>query len=306
MTDIVVLGSFMMDLVARSKRLPDNGETIIGNSFEKNAGGKGANQAATIAKLGKNVSFIGMVGEDDFGKLAEKTLKDSGVNVDYLLKVKNTSTGVGSVWVDESTGNNRIIIIPGANLKFSKDNLYDIQEIIKSADLIVLQLEMNLEMTFEAIEIAYQLGIPVLLNPAPATNLPDEVYKKISYLTPNETELSILSEMKTDSIDDVKNAAQYLVEKGVQNVVVTLGEKGSIWISKSGECVFSKSKKVKAVDTVAAGDSFNGALAYGIVEDWPKEKILEFANTVGALTVTKTGAIKSLPTISDVQKFCEE
>lgn len=304
MADIVVLGSFMMDLVARSKRLPQNGETIVGNTFERNAGGKGANQAASIAKLGKEVSFIGMVGRDDFGEMAKDVLKGVGVDTEHLLNSSSISTGIGSVWVDED-GNNRIIIIPGSNLAFSSANLHEVEKVIKSAKILILQLEMDFSLILEAINMAYAYQVPILLNPAPARKLSRDVYKKVTYLTPNETELEILSGMPTDTIENVKAAANSLIRQGTKNIIVTLGDRGSVWVSQDGEVIIAKSKKVTAVDTVAAGDSFNGALACGIIDGLDKREVLDLANTVGALTVTKNGAIQSLPTLNDVRAFIQ-
>ncbi|MGX7164727.1 ribokinase [Enterococcus massiliensis] len=304
MADIVVLGSFMMDLVARSKRLPQNGETIVGNTFERNAGGKGANQAASIAKLGKEVSFIGMVGRDDFGEMAKDVLKGVGVDTEHLLNSSSISTGIGSVWVDED-GNNRIIIIPGSNLAFSSANLHEVEKVIKSAKILILQLEMDFSLILEAINMAYAYQVLILLNPAPARKLSRDVYKKVTYLTPNETELEILSGMPTDTIENVKAAANSLIRQGTKNIIVTLGDRGSVWVSQDGEVIIAKSKKVTAVDTVAAGDSFNGALACGIIDGLDKREVLDLANTVGALTVTKNGAIQSLPTLNDVRAFIQ-
>lgn len=304
MCEIFVLGSFMMDLVSRANRLPDSGETVIGNSFMTNAGGKGANQAATIAKLNESVTFAGAVGNDDFGKEAKTILDEVGVNTKFLKAKEGVATGVGCVSVD-SAGNNRIIVVPGANLEFSKDDFNDISDQIEKAKLLMLQLEMDLEMTSSAIEFAYKKNVPILLNPAPAVQLSDQLLSKITYLTPNETELGLLTNRKIETTKDVFSAAKVLVEKGVKNVIVTLGDKGAIWVDQEMHTTESPSFKVEALDTVAAGDSFNGALAIGVLQKHSKEEILEFANKVGALTVTKQGAIQALPTKEDIAKYDE-
>lgn len=299
MARIVVLGSFMMDLLSKSTRLPSDGETLIGESFDKNAGGKGANQAATIAKLEEEVTFIGMVGEDDFGTEAKKVLSSVGVNTDYLLTTNQAATGVGCVWVDQK-GMNRIIVIPGANLKFSMNDFDRVKSIILEAELLVLQLEMDLLLTKKVIEFAHENQIKILLNPAPAVLLEESILKKINYLTPNETELGILTNKKIDTRESVLQAVHQLIESGVENVIVTLGEKGSLWMDQNFQVIEKSAYKVNPIDTVAAGDSFNGALAYGLVNNMEKKEILELANKVGAFTVTKPGAIKSLPTKKEI------
>lgn len=302
MSDIVVLGSFMMDLVTKTERLPENGETLVGTSFIQNAGGKGANQAATIAKLGKPVKFIGMVGNDDFGNEAKEVLNEVGVQTDYLEKSDLASTGIGNVMVGKD-GSNRIIIIPGANLKYSAKEFEKVKGLIKSAKLLVMQLEMDFKLTKIALDFAHKNGVETLLNPAPARELPMELLKKVNYLTPNETELGILTKQVISTTDDAIAAAQTLVEKGVDNVIVTLGENGAFWVDSNKNITKMKAFSVKAIDTVAAGDSFNGALACGIIDGLDKHEILKTANQVGALTVTKTGAIQALPTYEELYEF---
>lgn len=302
MSEIVVLGSFMMDLVARANRLPNNGETLMGNVFLENPGGKGANQAAAIAKLDEQVSFIGMVGEDTFGEEAITVLHDLGVDINNVVKTPEARTGVGCVWVEES-GNNRIIIIPGANLKYGEKELIKVKNTIEKAKLLVMQLEMDFDFTVQAIELAYSYGVPVLLNPAPARILPSEVLSKINYLTPNEKELELIVGEPLNSKEDIIQAAKSLIKKGVNNIIVTLGENGAVWVSEDEDVIEVDALRVKAIDTVAAGDSFNGALATAIVNKKSKKEALQFANKVGALTVTKIGAIQSLPTLVEVNNF---
>lgn len=302
MSDIIVLGSFMMDLVTKTERLPQNGETLVGQSFIQNPGGKGANQAATIAKLGRPVTFIGMVGKDDFGMEARKVLTSLGVSTEYLQETEKASTGIGNVMVDKD-GSNRIVIIPGANLNYSAEEFKKIKEKIRSAKLLVLQLEMDFKLTKLAINFAHECGVEILLNPAPARELPLDLLEKIDYLTPNETELGILTHQTIRTKTDALQSAKSLVNKGVKNVIVTLGEKGAIWIDQTGNSFGMKAFSVGVVDTVAAGDSFNGALACGITENLEKQDILKMANQVGALTVTKEGAIQALPTIEELEEF---
>lgn len=302
MNKIVVLGSFMMDLVTKVDRLPQDGETLIGQSFIQNAGGKGANQAATIAKLGREVTFAGMVGNDDFGLEAKRVLDSLGVCTKNLEITKLAPTGIGNVMVDND-GMNRIVIIPGANLVYSAKEFNQIKDLVRSTELLVLQLEMDFELTEQVIDFAHKNRVRILLNPAPARKLSKEILMKIDYLTPNETELGILTNQSIQSTEEAIQAAKLLIKEGVKNVIVTLGENGAIWVDESGTTTKMKAFSVGAVDTVAAGDSFNGALACGIIDDLDKEEILRTANQVGALTVTKAGAIQALPTIEELEEF---
>lgn len=299
--DILVIGSFMMDLVVKSPRAPENGETIIGISFSKFPGGKGANQAVAASRLGANVTMVGKVGADPFGEEALETLKNERINIQYMLKDPDNSTGVGFVTV-EANGNNRIIVVPGANLQYSKHDLVKIKDLIRKAKIIILQLEMDIDMIEQAVAYAYEYDVPVILNPAPARELSDQLLSKVTYLTPNETEAEILTGVKIFNNEDAIKAGKILLEKGVKNVVITLGEKGAIIVNSLGATHVS-GYQVNAVDTVAAGDSFNGALAVGLIKGMELKEVVKFANAVGALTVTKHGAIPSLPTSKDVENF---
>lgn len=298
---IVVIGSFMMDLVVTTSRAPMNGETIIGNSFNRYPGGKGANQAVTASRLGGNTTFIGKVGSDLFGKEAINTLSREKVNIDNLLIDDENPTGIGSVTLEES-GNNRIIIVPGANLTYTIENLQSVKSIIKNAEVIILQLEINLQVVEKAIQYANHCNVPVILNPAPACALSNELLSKVTYLTPNESEAGILTNTSIKTLKDATKAANILIEKGVKNVIMTLGNQGALIVNKE-ETIHVPGYFAKQVDTVAAGDSFNGALAIGISKKKPLKEIVQYANAVGALTITKNGAIPSLPTKEEVDRF---
>lgn len=299
--DILVIGSFMMDLVVQTPRAPENGETIIGTRFSKFPGGKGANQAVAASRLGGNVTMVGKVGTDPFGEEALATLRNENVNTQFMLKDNEHSTGVGFVTVEED-GNNRIIVVPGANLHYSKEDLEGIKDLIRTAKIVVLQLEMDLEMIEKAVNYAHEFNVPVILNPAPAQALTDELLSKVTYLTPNETEAEILTGVKINSMKDAIEAANILLDKGVNNVIITLADKGALIVNPTGHYHVA-GYPVKPVDTVAAGDSFNGALAAGIVKGLDLKGVVKFANAVGALTVTKSGAIPSLPSSEEVEEF---
>jgi ribokinase len=298
---ILILGSFMMDLVVRTPKAPENGETIIGTSFSRFPGGKGANQAVAAARLGGNVTMAGKVGVDEFGDEALKTLNKEKVNTQFMLRDNENSTGVGSIVLTEN-GDNRIIVVPGANQNYTFTDLKSIQGIIKNSNILVTQLEMDFEVTRQAISYAAANNVPVILNPAPAQKLDDELLKKVTYLTPNETEAQLLTGIKITTYEDAESAAKALLGRGVKNVVITLADKGSLIANESG-IRHIKGYTVKAIDTVAAGDAFNGALAFGITNGKTLEEAVKMANAVGALTVTKEGAIPSLPYLNEVTAF---
>ncbi|OMD05313.1 ribokinase [Paenibacillus odorifer] len=299
--DIVVIGSLNMDMVVRTNRSPDAGETLIGQAFALSPGGKGANQAVAAARLGAEVSMIGRVGKDTFGSEMLEIIRNEGIHIEHISVSEHQATGVASIIIEED-GENRIIVVPGANIELTVEDIQALEAVISQTKIIVLQLEMDLAMSEQAIAIAHRKGIPVILNPAPARVLKDEMLAQVSYLTPNETEAGILSGMTVDSAETAEQAARILLQKGVQNVIVTLGSKGALIVNAEGAKAVP-GFPVKAVDTVAAGDSFNGALAQQLVLGKTLEEAVSFANAVGALAVGKEGAIPSLPQLSEVEQF---
>jgi len=298
---ILVVGSFMMDLVVRTPRVPENGETIIGTSFNRFPGGKGANQAVAAARLGGAVTMAGKVGSDDFGDEFLSVLASEGINTAYILRDSQAATGVGFITLDHA-GNNRIVVVPGANLRYSVQDLAQIESLIKDSDILIMQLEMDMSVIEHAVELAGRYQVPVVLNPAPARALNDELLRGVTYLTPNETEAEILTGVKVTSIDRAKEAAEALLEKGVKTVVLTLAEKGALVASNAGATHVS-GFSVQPVDTVAAGDAFNGAFAVAISKGKSLVEACRFANAVGAIAVTRPGAIPSLPSAAEVERF---
>jgi ribokinase len=298
---ILVVGSFMMDLVVRTPRVPENGETIIGTSFNRFPGGKGANQAVAAARLGGAVTMAGKVGSDDFGDEFLSVLASEGINTAYILRDSQAATGVGFITLDHA-GNNRIVVVPGANLRYSVQDLAQIESLIKDSDILIMQLEMDMSVIEHAVELAGRYQVPVILNPAPARALNDELLRGVTYLTPNETEAEILTGVKVKSIDRAKEAAEALLEKGVKTVVLTLAEKGALVASNAGATHVS-GFSVQPVDTVAAGDAFNGAFAVAISKGKSLVEACRFANAVGAIAVTRPGAIPSLPSAAEVERF---
>lgn len=292
---IVVIGSMNMDYVVNVNKLPKKEETISATSFTTSIGGKGANQAFAAKKLGAEVFMIGAVGNDEAGRIIIERMTEENIHTSRIETV-NVPTGNAMITVEES-GSNTIVVYPGANDYVSKNIIDKNEDVIKEADFIILQLEIPIESVEYAVKLAKKYNKKVILNPAPAKKIPEELYGFIDILTPNETELESLSEEK-----DIKNGAKLLLCKGVKEVVVTIGDKGCYYLSKEDEFIIN-SIEVKAIDTTAAGDSFNGALAVGLCERKNMKETLKFANIVGALTTTKHGAESSLPNRIEVDRI---
>lgn len=301
MRKILVVGSFMMDLVVVTPRAPMEGETIIGKSFHQFTGGKGANQAVAAARLGGDVTMIGKLGKDAFGKAHVDSLKKEGINHESVLFDDIESSGIGNITLEEN-GNNRIIVVPGANLKLTPEDIEELKEKIQNSDIIILQLEIAFETVYKVIELGHKYGKIIILNPAPAAKFDDNFIKLVDYVVPNETEACILTGIKVISIDSAREAAKGLLNLGCKNVIITLGEKGVFFLNRDEE-IFQGSYKVKPVDSTAAGDSFIGAFAYSLANGLELKKALKLSCAVGALTVTRMGSQPSLPTLKEVKKF---
>ena len=300
MKNICVIGSLNMDLVVNVDTMPKPGQTIIGSNFKEVPGGKGANLAVAMARLNGNVSMIGKVGEDGFGQTLINSLKNDKVDTTYIQTAKG-ATGVALITVDKNAQNS-IVVSPGANFEVKEDDIDNNIEAIKNSDIVVLQLETPLNTIKYALNKAKELNKYTILNPAPAVKLDDEIIKNVDLLTPNETELEIISGVSIETEEDIQKAAQIMIEKGVKELIVTLGSKGSLYINKE-KSMFKKAYKVEAVDTTAAGDSYTGALAVALSNDKTIEEAMDFASKVGALSVLKEGAQSSLPTLEDVKNF---
>ena len=300
MKNICVIGSLNMDLVVNVDTMPKPGQTIIGSNFKEVPGGKGANQAVAMARLNGNVSMIGKVGEDGFGQTLINSLKNDKVDTTYIQTAKG-ATGVALITVDKNAQNS-IVVSPGANFEVKEDDIDNNIEAIKNSDIVVLQLETPLNTIKYALNKAKELNKYTILNPAPAVKLDDEIIKNVDLLTPNETELEIISGVSIETEEDIQKAAQIRIEKGVKELIVTLGSKGSLYINKE-KSMFKKAYKVEAMDTTAAGDSYTGALAVALSQDKNIEDAMDFASKVGALSVLKEGAQSSLPTLEDVKNF---
>ncbi|HON06898.1 MAG TPA: ribokinase [Verrucomicrobiota bacterium] len=301
---IIVVGSSNTDMVVKTSHLPGPGETVIGGEFITAAGGKGANQAVAAARAGGDVYFVAKVGDDHFGKSAIDGFKKEKIKTDYVYTDKKLPSGVALIVVDEK-GENAIAVAPGANSRLSPNDIKKAQKVIKSAKVLLVQLEIPLQTVIEAVNIASSCGIKTILNPAPAMPLPDELLSKISIITPNEIEAEILTGIKIVDEQTAKSAAITLKKKGVDTVIITLGEKGA-YLHNEDTSKLIPSIKVKAVDTTAAGDIFNGALAVSIAEEKQIIQAVRFANIAAAISVTKIGAQPSAPKRNQILRLLNQ
>ncbi len=296
---VVVIGSLNMDLVIRTDKMPKIGETLNGSNFVTACGGKGANQAVAVSKLKSDVTMIGNVGRDEFGKRLIKTMTSYGVNVDCIKQV-DTSTGVAMIVVANT--DNFIILDNGANYTLDESAIESLEDEIKKHKIMILQLEVKLEVVKKSMEIAKRHGIKVILNPAPAIKLPNDLLSGVDILILNETEIETLLGKEMLSFEDYKNGVKELEEKGIESVILTLGSKGVIFNSRGTVCA-KEAYRVNAVDTTSAGDSFIGGFVSKVLTGENIENSIEYAMAVAAVTVTRNGAMDSIPTREEVADF---
>ena len=298
---IVVVGSSNTDMVVKTPRIPVKGETILGNEFIMVPGGKGANQAVAAARLGAEVTFIARLGKDIFGDISLANFESNKINTHYILRDVETPSGVALIFVDEQ-GENVIVVAPGSNAKLKPGDVEHAESIFKSASVVLLQLEIPMETVEYTVSLAQALGIPIILNPAPATKLSSELFHNVTYLTPNETEASLLTGIEVNDISSAETAGKKLVKQGIGTVIITLGAVGALAVTKH-DTKLIPAPKVTAVDTTAAGDAFNGGFAYALATGKSLLEAVKFANYVGALSVTKMGAQPSMPSLNEVERF---
>lgn len=297
---ILVIGSANIDITVKVDRFPEKGETIMGKGLQYAFGGKGANQAITVGKLGGDVTFLTCVGDDTKGHELVKYLSEHHVDVSHVKYSKNSPTGTAIINVDKN-GDNTIAVVQGANLECDQAYILENEELFKECEYVLLQLEIPLEAVEGAILLASKYNKKVILNPAPANaELNKDVYKHITYMTPNETESAIMANSK--ECDVLKNA-QLLKEYGVQNVLVTLGEKGSLLYKDSNHQIEVPAIQVNAIDTVAAGDCYNGAFVKALAKGMNEEEAMKYASKASAIAVTRCGAQESIPTQEEMEAF---
>jgi ribokinase len=297
---ITVLGIFVADLCFIGKKIPSIGQTQIGNDFQIGPGGKGSNQAITVAKLNGDVNFISRLGDDEYGRMALEIYKSNNVKTNSIIKDKNEKTGVAGIFIDEK-GNNSINVIPGVANKISKKDIDNNLDTIKNSKIFLTQLEIPIDVTIYALEKAKNNDCTTILNPAPAHIIGKEYFKLIDYFTPNEKEAEFYLNKKIESEEEIKKAAKDLLNLGIKNLIVTLGEKGAFFKNNEEEYFVKPYTLIdEVVDTTGAGDVFNGALAFAIANDKPIKEAIIFANKVAAISITKLGAANSIPTIDQV------
>ena len=303
MKKICIIGSIGYDLTTYMYQFPKAGETIVGKKFIQNPGGKGDNQAIAAARAGGDVTFIGAVGDDNYGELLKKSLEANNVKT-HMKIVPNMSSQIATILIDE-TGENRIVIVPGANNFVDKKQIDDNFGIIKECDIILMQLEIPMETVEYVIDKFYELNKILILNPAPGAELSDNIIKKCTYLTPNENEIGLITKMPYDTIDNIKLAAKSLIDKGAQNILVTLGEKGAYLKNKDKDIIIP-TMKVKAVDTTGAGDCFNGVFAMYLGLGKSVIEAIKYANVASSISVTRPGTVPSLPYKEEVEEKFKE
>ena len=291
--NILVFGSVCIDNTVFTNVLPNAGTTVKGNSYFSNVGGKGANQACASLFLGGKVTFLGAVGKDDNGERIKQFLKEQKLS--SRIKESDKATGVAFITLEEKSGENRIIIVQGANLDLTKEDIDKNSDLFKEGDILLTQLETPIETVEYVLKLAHDKGMIVILNPAPVGPINTDTFKYVDYLVPNEHELEQLSDTS-----DIEKGAEKLLKMGAKNVIVTLGEKGSLLITKE-EHIYCPPHKVEAVDTTAAGDSYLGALVTKLAEGKDILDAMKFATLASSITVTRKGAIVALPHLEELK-----
>ena len=297
--DIAILGIFAADTAYRAPRMPDLGETILGESFALNPGGKGSNQSVAAARAGGSVAFLSKIGRDTFGALARSTWDASGVAFAGEA-TDDAPTGAAFIYVDSASGDNAIIVAPGAAGTISPGDIEGWADTIRSARVFAVQLEQPLDAAMAALRIARKAGVRTILNPAPAAELPEGMLALCDLVTPNESEAALLSGLPVSDPETAEAAARVLIERGAGAVVVTLGEAGALYVSSDTTVRVDGLSAGPVVETTGAGDAFNGGLAVALAEGREIEPALRFANATAALSVTRAGAAPSMPDRAEI------
>jgi ribokinase len=289
---IIVIGSANTDMVVKTETLPLPGETKLGGTFFMNAGGKGANQAVAVARMGGNVTFVTKIGNDIFGKQTLEGLEKENINTEFVLVDENEPSGVALIIVNEE-GENCIVVAPGANAMLLPKDI-NFKDAISETDIILMQLEIPMKTVSEVIEKAKSINKRVILNPAPAQQLDDDLLMGLYMITPNESEASLLTGVKVNDEASALKAADILISKGVKNVIITMGASGA-YLRSGAISKLIPVKQVTAIDSTGAGDVFNGALAVAILEEMDIEDAVTYAHKASAISVTRMGAQSSVP-----------
>lgn len=301
MNKILVIGSSNMDLVVQVPRCPAAGETLFGSSFTTNYGGKGANQAVAVARIGSGVTFMTKLGNDTFGQQMRQHFSEEGMDLTHILTDAESPTGTALITV-ENKGENRIIVVPGANARLTENDAESLSAEINSCRFVLTQLEIPLPTVLHIAEMTSAAGKQLILNPAPARPLPNSLLQKVFLITPNETEAEILTGIRVSDAESARRAALWFREKGVQQIVITMGSQGAFVFTDDFQGMVP-SYKVKAIDTTAAGDVFNGALTVALSEGKTTADAARFGCAASALAVMRPGAQSSIPTRTEIDAF---
>ena len=302
---ITVVGSYATGLTMKVKRLPSSGETLLGTGYRVDYGGKGSNQAVGSARLGARVNFIARIGRDVFGEMALRLYRDEGIDVAHVKQTDGAPTGVGFIMVEAASGNNCIVIDPGANELLTADDISGCSAAFESTSVVLTQLEIPVAAAEAALRLGRAGGAITILNPAPVRPLPPSVLQLIDVLTPNQSEAKVLTSRSPDAVIEPEELARELIRGGVKQVVMTLGEKGALIVTPSSS-LHVPAVPMSAVDTTGAGDAFNAGLATALASGASLEAAVQFAVVTGGLAVTKEGVIPSLPSCDEVRDFYQK
>lgn len=302
---VTVFGSFVVDLMGRTPHLPQKGETVMGSMFQMGPGGKGFNQGVAAHKAGADITMITKVGKDAFADVALNIMKELKMNSDHVFSSEDVQTGAALIMVDENTSQNEIVVIPGACNNIKDEEIESVTEVIRSSEYLLTQLETNMSAIEKVIDIAHNNGVKVILNTAPVQPIKDELLSKVDMVTPNEVEAEILTGIKIETEEDMRNTAKYFFSKGVKQVVITLGNRG-VYVADEETEELIPAYRVKALDTTGAGDAFNGGLVAALAEGKSLKEAARFANGLAALSVQKLGTTMSMPWREDIDIFLNE
>ena len=304
MNSISILGIYVADLAFFGKSIPVAGETVLGKNYVIGPGGKGSNQAVAAAKAGAKTSLISKIGNDYFGNMATKIYDEAGVDYSKVIISSEQTTGAAGIFIDQQTGNNAINVVPGAAGTLTNEDIDQASDVIKNSKVFLTQLEAPKNVVFHALKIAKENNVVTVLNPAPATSIDKEIFSLIDYFTPNETETSFYVNHKVENEEDAKKSSKDLLNLGIKNVVITLGEKG-VYFENKDESHFVPSLSLgdRVIDTTGAGDAFNGAFVTALSEEKNIKEALIFANAFAGISTTRIGTASSMPTRKEIEKI---
>jgi len=299
---VVIVGSYVVDLMSRTPHMPSPGETVLGGPFRMGPGGKGSNQAVAAARQGSEVTMVTKVGMDVFGNEAIKNFENEGIDATFVTRHPEEATGAALITVDKQS-ENMIVVALGACGKITNGDVLSAEKAFMDADIVLLQLETSLEAIEKTVALAKKYEKPIVLNPAPYQEIDENLLSGITYITPNETEASLLTDINVEDEESAKMASQRLIEKGINTVIITLGKQGCFVYDGIDDGQLIKGFKVDAVDTTGAGDSFNGAFATFIANGMDLDDAVNRANAVAALSVTKVGTAPAMPFVNEVDRL---